>query len=291
MTIKLNSACEARATKAAAFIAGRIDEEGDLTGTRPRVAILFTTGLQQYFPFDTRSPLITPYTKIPGFEDLDELEEVPGHVRRVVIRFFEGTSIVELRGRLHLNEGPDFAASVRRMVRLQFDMLAHLGVEILIVTSAVGSCTSCLRIGQIGVAEHFLFGSSGSYTGYEGEFVGIEDALCPRLSDIALQKGSGDGPLAVPVTHAFVRGPTLESPQMKRNIARDGGHIVGMSMQPAAEAFARQGKRVLCLGMVTNGFEHSHDDVVAICQDKGPVWMEYLADVTREIIVTQLSGP
>ncbi|MFC1788079.1 hypothetical protein ACFLZY_02565 [Patescibacteria group bacterium] len=283
MGIVLNQAAEGRAEKAATAVRYRSRTTKDTS--LPKVAILFTSGLEQLVEWD-QIEFKVPLDEIEGFEELKNLGQVKGHSRELFLAQMGNIRLWGLAGRIHLNENPFNAGPLRQMVRLQYDLLAKLGVETLILTSAVGSCRPCVRIGQIGVIESCLRDSGTILTGCSGEFGELESALCPQLQRIALEarpENQDQFFRTIPVTHHFWLGPDIESPQIKRLLAQKGADVVGMSSQPGIEAAMRQGVKVLALGYVTNGFTHDHDAVIDAAQTHGPDWMAHLIETITTI--------
>jgi len=277
MSVVLNQKCVDRAEAAAGYI------KRELVGVikSPEIAILFTSGLDETMGWHLERRMM-PLRKIPGFEFLDELGTVKGHSRKIFTANIAGVPIFGLSGRIHLNEGQlEDPVAVRRMVRLQYDMLLELGVRIFIITSAVGTCSSPFQVGQIGVAENFI-GGDGSMTGCEGEFPMTVKALDPELVTLALQM-SMDGFQAAPVTHYYWKGPEIESPAQKRIAQQEGGHAIGMSARDGAEAVARYGRKGLVLLYAVNGSEHDDSSVEEAVEIYGKSWADHLVKIMRQL--------
>lgn len=190
------------------------------------------------------------FQQIPGFESLGELE---GHARELVIGHVAGKRVAILRGRVHMNEDP-FNLNIPKMVRLQTDILMHLGARTLIVTSAVGSLGGRLNVCDVGVADGFCTLFAGTMPLWAGEFNEPEDTLDPELRDIALAAGRQTVTLAVKeVGHVMVLGPHFESRKYDRGIlAGMGLGMVGMSMLTEACVAALYDCKVLGLGFTTD---------------------------------------
>lgn len=206
---------------------------------------------------------------LPGFETLGELE---GHDRCLVLGNVGNKQILALRGRVHLNEGhtPD----IPEMVRLQTEMLLQLGVEKLIVTSAVGSLNSHVGAGDLVIVKSFLTLFAPPMPLWGGEFCSPEDALDISLAS-SVSRICRNGSLHIVshfVTHAMVRGPFFESRKIDKDILRSlGADVVGMSMLPEACVAALFGAKVIGLGFVTNTASevHSHEaNMARVKQEK-----------------------
>ena len=120
--------CASDARRAADFIRRHTSSE-----INANTAIVLGTGLGDTLP--VTSPTTISFNDIPGFGSLGPLE---GHAREFVYGFINKTPAIIMRGRIHLNEDPTNPGEIIRMVRLQTEMLAHLGVNRLIPTCAVG---------------------------------------------------------------------------------------------------------------------------------------------------------
>jgi len=225
------------------------------TRMRPRIGVILGTGWGDTLPITNGT--FCSFKDIPGFTALDTLE---GHHRELVIGRVADKGVAVLRGRVHLNEAPH-DPSIAKMVRLQTEMLFHLGVKKLIVTSAVGSLRGALDVGQIAVVNGFVTVFAPDMPLWAGEFCSPEDALSLALRKIAHEER---GQLVTKeVGHVMVRGPFFEGRNYdKPLLAQTGAGVVGMSMLPEACVAALYGIPVLGLGFVTNDDmeAHSHEE-------------------------------
>lgn len=221
------------------------------------------------------------FNKIPGFKGLKALE---GHARQVVFGYLEDKPVIFLRGRVHMNEAPS-DPSLARMVRLQIEMLLQLGVKTLIVTSAVGSLSSTMPVGSIGVVNGFVTVYAPEMPLWGGEFGSPEDTLDPTLRQIALQE-RGEL-LAAEVGHVMVRGPFFEGRRYdKPLLAKSGAGVVGMSILPEACVVALYpGARILALCFITNSAveTHSHEENLARAKAAGALLGGYLSRIVSRI--------
>lgn len=205
-----------------------------------------------------------PFTEIPEFAALEQLE---GHARELVIGKLAGKNVCVLRGRIHMNEKP-CDPEIAKMVRLQTEMLFHLGVRNLIITSAVGalpqSAPAKFGVGEICVVNGFVTVFAPEMPLWAGEFFSPEDVLNDGLQRIALEEC---GKLVAHCGgYVMVRGPFFEGRKFDKNfLASTGASVVGMSMLPeacVAALYKDDGVRVLGLAFVTNDAvqEHSHEE-------------------------------
>jgi len=247
-----NQEAENRARQAAACIRQRFSLTEDV-----RIGVILGTGWGEVLRLENAQEL--PFAEIPGFEDLPP--GVEGHARKLVFGTIGDRPVLALKGRLHLNEHP-VGAALCQMVRLQVEMLLHLGVEALILTNAVGGLATRVEVGDIVIVDGFVTLFAPPMPLYGGEFCSPEDALNKKLQRLALGWGE---PLDVKTGGlVMVRGPFFEGRKYdKGNLARTGASMVGMSVLPeACVAALYEGVRVLALSFVTNDDieEHSHDD-------------------------------
>jgi inosine/guanosine/xanthosine phosphorylase family protein len=178
---------------------------------------------------------------------------VPGHEGQLLVGQLGDTRVAMLSGRLHSYEGRPLEETVRAV-----RAMAAWGVEVLLMTSAVGSLDAALRPGDLVlVTDHInLMGIN--------PLVGPNiDALGPRFPDLAQAYDPDLGAQAVAVadalgieitsgTYAAVRGPSFETPAEVRMLGMMGARVVGMSVVPETIAAVHAGMRVLTISIVSN---------------------------------------
>ena len=195
---------------------------------------------------------------------------VIGHDGSLLVGKLGGTRVAMLSGRLHSYEGRSMEENVRAVRGM-----ARWGVEILVMTSAVGSLTTDLQPGDlVRVTDHInLMGIN--------PLVGPNlDGLGPRFPDLAAaydpvlgeQADTVAQDLGIEMTrgvYAAVRGPSFETPAEVRMLATVGASVVGMSVVPETIAAVHAGLRVLTIAIVSNegtGLSDAppkHDEVTA----------------------------
>ena len=111
------------------------------TNEQPRFGLVLGTGWGDALKLEGERSL--PFGNLPGFEQLGTLT---GHLRHVVYGKLDGTPVIALRGRVHLNEHPVPNLAFMGMVRLQIEMLLQLGVKRLILTCAAGSLADDVKV-------------------------------------------------------------------------------------------------------------------------------------------------
>ncbi|MDD3285222.1 MAG: hypothetical protein PHG95_01075 [Patescibacteria group bacterium] len=223
---------------------------------------------------------IIPFSDIPGFSNLEKIE---GHKRELIIGFIGQKIIVALNGRIHLNEAP-YNPEIAKMVRLQTEMLCQLGINNLIITSAVGSLKGALNVGEIAVINGFVTLYAPDMPLWAGEFCSPEDTISSRLTQIALAK---QGQLtAKEVGHVMLRGPFFEGRKYDKNLlAKSGAGVIGMSALPEACIAALYGVETLTLGFVTNDdvAAHSHEENLKKSQEASKLLGSFLHRIIEKI--------
>lgn len=241
------------------------------------IGLILGTGWGKAFDFKTDFVKID-FEAIPGFK---KLAKIDGHERKLIIGEIAGREVLILDGRVHLNEKP-FSKKIAKMVRLQSEMLFHIGVKQIIVTSAVGGLKAnkklldeltqqainehqdkfpdpALHVGEIAVIDGFVSLYAPVMPLWAGEFCSPDDVLSPRLRQLAL-KYQGEGVIAKQAGLAMVRGPQFEGRKYdKALLSKSGAGVVGMSLYPeACIASMYDDVELLGLGFVTNDDEEEH---------------------------------
>lgn len=234
---------------------------------QPEIALVLGTGWGDTLEFDAERRV--SFADIPGFGRLDGLE---GHAREVVCGTFSGHNFVALRGRVHMNErsaDPELNA----MVRLQMEMLIHLGIKKFIVTCAVGSLVPSVKVGDVILPDGFVTLFAPEMGLFVGEFCSPEDAIDQELRMAVLNHEAYKSPLRLGSGgHVMVRGPFFEGRKYdKKVLASTGAAVVGMSVLPeACYASLYDGVKILPVAFVTNSaFEkHSHEENMKRAREK-----------------------
>lgn len=253
-----------KAKIAAAFLRShlKIDESN-----RPEVGLVLGTGWGDVLEFDAERRVA--FKDIPGFGKLEELE---GHAREVALGAISGRRFVALRGRVHANErsaDPELNA----MVRLQMEMLIHLGVKKFIVTCAAGSLIPSVKVGDVVFVDGFVTLYAPDMGLFAGEFCSPEDAIDRGLIKDILNNVPESVPLKLASGgHAMVRGPFFEGRKYdKPLLASTGAAVVGMSVLPeACYASLYEGVKILPIAFITNTAleEHSHEENMQRAREK-----------------------
>lgn len=246
------------------------------------VAIILGTGWGETLSLDDARE--APCKELPGFERLRALE---GHDRKVIIGTLGGRQPVALlKGRVHLNESHD--ADHWKMVRLQTEMLLHLGAKTLVVTCGAGSLDPKVRVGDVMLIDGFVTAFAPPMPLVGGEFVSPEDAIHrPWVTHAYAQFIPPDPNSVAKGGYAMLRGPQFEGREYdKRLLAAAGAKAVGMSVLPeACVAALYPDARVLAMALITNSAteEHSHEENLRRSKERAPLIGEYLTRVVTTL--------
>ena len=160
------------------------------------------------------------------YAELSELPEprVPGHAGKFSLCEISGVRVIFAQGRVHLYEG--YSA---REVTANVRMLAHAGIEKLVVTNAAGALNQKFKPGDwMMINDHLNLTGTSPLIG-RPEFLDLRNAYSPRL-----QKQFGDGAQKIGVflhqgVYAAVVGPQYETAAEVRMLENLGADAVGMS--------------------------------------------------------------
>lgn len=254
----------------------------DLDDAERPVGIILGTGWGDALALDARREL--PLKALPGFSRLTALD---GHARTVVTGTLDGTRVTALAGRVHLYEAPS-DPELHAMVRLQTEMLIHLGARRIILTCAAGALDQKIKAGHFVAIDGFVSLHAPEMPLYGGEFPSPDDAIdleCvaadfPGTSTPGIRSAWRGG-------YAMVRGPNFEGRRYdKKLLAATGASVVGMSMLPdacVAALYAEEGVRVVPIAHVTNGADEktTHDDHLARSKQAAAQLAALLTDTVR----------
>jgi purine-nucleoside phosphorylase len=215
---------------------------------RASVGVVLGSGLSEALDSLDR-PQYLRYADIPGMP----VTQTAGHPGALLYGRAGSVPVLALCGRIHIYEGRTLA-EVAMPVRL----LSMLGVQTLLVTSAVGSADPTLKPGHIMLVEDHINLSGVNILS------GDEDArLGPRFPDMT--QAYDPGVLAtleetarlagVSVSRgvlAHFHGPSYETPAEVRMARQLGARVVSMSMVPEVLIARQRGMRVGGLANVTN---------------------------------------
>lgn len=257
----------------------------------PRIAVVLGSGLSHLVDGLT-DPVVVPFTDVPGLPD----SSVEGHDGRFVFGRLDGVDVCLQAGRLHAYEGhpPDVVVAPVRI-------LAHLGVQTLLMTNAVGGIHPRIEPGDIILLDdqiNFTFRSPLAGPVAEGERR-FPDMSAPFDADLrALARGVAAelGIRLVEGTYAGVLGPAYETAAEVAMLARLGSDVVGMSTVPEVLTARALGLRCAGLSIVTNRATGlgdalvSHEDVLVASRRAGGRLALIVTEMIRRLGDAQARG-
>lgn len=214
----------------------------------PRVAVVLGTGLGALTDAIDIAAAIA-YEDVPGFP----VSTVQAHAGRLVLGTLEGAQIVGLDGRFHRYEGYSMAE-----IGFPIRVLRGLGVEILLLTSAVGGMNPLWPPGELVLlSDHInLMGDSpliGPNVESQGpRFPDMSEVYDRELRAVAREQALRLGIQLREGVYVAVTGPQLETAAEYRMLRAMGADIVGMSTVPEAIVAKHAGLRVLGISTITD---------------------------------------
>ena len=215
---------------------------------QPEVAIICGSGLGALADAITDTTKI-PYHAIPGFPHCT----VAGHAGELIMGRLAGRQVMCLVGRAHLYEGGNVAI-IRSFIRT----IKNMGVNSLLVTSAVGSLHEHMPPGELVLIEdHINFQFNNPLLGrnednFGPRFVGLENSYHSVLRK-QLQAAANHTKCQL---HSGVfigtLGPSFETPAEIRAFKTLGGDVVGMSVIPEIIVAKHCGLAAAAVSVVTN---------------------------------------
>lgn len=193
--------------------------------------------------------LVLPFSELPGLP----ATTATGHRGRLVCGRWRGVPVIAQQGRFHLYEGHS-----AKDATLPIRLLAHLGVEQLVLTNAAGGLRPHFCAGELMlITSHldWMFGrginappslSTGSRPAPPIE------PWDPKLIETALAAGRRGGFAVHAGVYAALLGPNYETRAEYRMLRKIGADAAGMSTVPEAVLAAQLGMRVVGVSVITN---------------------------------------
>ncbi len=227
-----------------------------------------------------------PYREIPHFAASTAM----GHAGQLVCGTTSGVPVVAMQGRIHLYEG-----NTAQQATLPIRVLHRLGIELLLLSNAVGGLNPAYRLGDIMLVDDQI------NLMFQNPLIGVnDDNHGPRFPDmsqpydrrwierchqIARQKNIRlhQG------VYAALSGPTYETRAEYRMLRRLGADVVGMSTAPEAIVAAQAGVAVLAMSVVTNVCRPdaptatSGEDVIVTAASAEPRFQAIALEVIKEV--------
>jgi purine-nucleoside phosphorylase len=196
------------------------------------------------------------------------------------------TKIAATLGRVHYYEGytPDECVFLIRVMIL-------LGVEIVILTSAVGSCDPELKPGEVAlVTDHLNLTDVNAFRGphvpeYGSPYPDQSSVYSYELHSCALDAIAELKLTPHLVKTAFMAGRPYETPIEAKALGMLGCQTAGMSMPIEATAASAMGAKVLGLQVVTNfsGTKGDHHEVLRAVELAGENLQKILSGVITRL--------
>jgi purine-nucleoside phosphorylase len=158
--------------------------------------------------------------------ELSELPEprVPGHAGKFSLCEISGVRVIFAQGRVHLYEGYS-AGEVTANVR----MLAHAGIEKLVVTNAAGALNQKFKPGDwMMITDHLNLTGTSPLIGAP-LFLDLSTVYSPRLQKQFCDAARNLGIVLRQGVYAAVVGPQYETAAEVRMLQNLGADAVGMS--------------------------------------------------------------
>jgi len=194
---------------------------------------------------------------------------VAGHAGELVFGKLEGVPTVCMKGRFHFYEGHPMS-----LVVMPVRAMRCLGVKVLIVTTASGGLNPSWNVGDITcimdhfalpclVGQHPLMGPNDNALG--PRFMPTSNAYCKQMQNRVQEsaKSLGFDFVRSDGCHAFVSGPTYESPTEAKFLRQVGATSVSMSTVPEILTAHHCGMKVIGLALLTNKVLMPGDDCPA----------------------------
>jgi purine-nucleoside phosphorylase len=257
---------EKRIAQAAEFLESGLDR-------RPQVGLITGTGLGSAIPGMAKESRFS-YEEIPHFPR----STARGHEGALIIGEIQDRAVMAMAGRFHLYEG--YSA---REIAFPVRVMARLGVNYLLISSAAGGLNPLFRRGDLMVVtDHINLSGHNPLVGINLEnfgprFPDMAQAYDPEVISIARQSAVSGGVRLMEGVYVGVLGPSLETPAETRFLRMIGADAVGMSTVMEAIAGVHCGLRVGAVVVITNvnrpeSMEKiSIDEVIAAAQEAGPV--------------------
>jgi purine-nucleoside phosphorylase len=217
-------------------------------GKKPHAGIILGTGLGGLVD-RMHIEASLDYDNIPHFLK----SSVASHAGRLACGTLEGLPVVVMQGRFHMYEGYPLSA-----ITLPVRVFKALGVELLIVSNAVGGLNPFYTTGDIMVIDDHinLMGAN--------PLIGInDDRLGPRFPDMCAPYDRRLGDVAMEIArqanfgchkgvYVAVAGPNLETRAEYRFLRNIGADAVGMSTVPEVLTAVHAGLRTVGLSIITD---------------------------------------
>jgi purine-nucleoside phosphorylase len=230
-----------RIEEAAAFLRPKIERP-------PKIGMITGTGLGALTErMEVRFRV--PYSEIPHLPS----SNLTSHKGTLAAGTLAGKSVMAMEGRFHLYEG-----FTPQEITLPVRMMAKLGIEYLLISSAAGGLNPKFRPGDL-----MLLTDHINQTGTNPLIGPNLDSFGPRFPDMSrvyedelntiARKAAGDLGISLREgVYVGITGPSLETPAETRFLRKMGADAVGMSTVSEAIVAVHCGLRILGIVVITN---------------------------------------
>ena len=204
----------------------------------PKACVVLGSGLGDVAS-EFRIASAVAYADVPGLVP----PSVHGHKGQMAVGHWGKTPAIICFGRVHFYEGHPW----ERVTRL-VNLVADLGVKVLVLTNAAGGIPAELNPGDLmAIRGHLKLLDGAAWSSW------AERAALPDVYSLRLLKKLAELDPELPVgIYAALTGPTYETPAEIRALTVAGADTVGMSTAMEAEAGVARGLEVAAISCVTN---------------------------------------
>jgi len=253
--------------------------------SKPCVGIILGTGLGALAD-EIQTIFTAPYEEIPYFPS----STVSFHAGRLVFGQLAGKSVIAMQGRFHYYEG-----YTMQQITLPVRVMSKLGIEILIITNAVGGFHADMTPASfLLVKDHLnLMGDNpliGAFDESLGErFPDMSEPYSLRLREIAHTVAQREGIPLMEGVYAAVTGPSFETAAELRMLRTLGADTVGMSMVPEVLVARQMGIECLGINVITDVSlpgeiaKVSHKEVSQTAKKAEPDFKKLIKGILAEI--------
>lgn len=219
-----------------------------VTDFKPRIGLILGTGLGKLAErIDIQHTI--PYDSLPHFP----VSTVESHRGRLLIGTLEGVPVVCMQGRMHVYEG--YSA---REATFPIRVVAGLGIECLLITTACGGMNPAYRRGELMLlSDHINLQGVNPLVGPNVDAWGPRFPDMSEPYDVALRARAKQiaDKRAIKLhegVYVSVLGPNLETKAEYRFLRTIGADVVGMSTTPEVTVARHMDLRVMAIGVITD---------------------------------------
>ena len=250
-------------------------------GRTPDAAVVLGTGCSP-FASRLRNTVTIPYSDIPNFP----VTTNPSHKGEMVAGYIGDKYCLCMNGRFHYYEGYSMEE-----LNIPVHVLHVLGIPLLVLTNAAGSCNPDFRPGDcMIIKDHIkLYGGSpmrGPNLPELGpRFFSVSDMYTSSIRKTARKLAENAGIKVHEGVYMFFPGPQFETASEIRAARILGADCVGMSTVTEALTAAHSGMKLFALALITNwatGMTDEDNDgseVDSVAERASGAFSSYLEDV------------